>query len=672
MVLALLRSGEGIPVLRSAATELAAQGQAALMELPPLSPGGVATLIASVRGGRVDEDDAAKIYAETGGNPWFVEAVAQGRGALTVARDRMLLRLDRLERTVPGACALLATLAPTTRSLPHPVVSAMWGSDSDELRRILSGLREGGVLDENEHGWGFRHDLLRRSVLEGMIGADRRDAHRLFAEVLERTEPHAAELAMHFALADDRRAARWALQAAQEYEATDAHIASLSQIQRALEYATEPEARREAMLMAATGTWLIGRFAEARRRAEEALSLPGGSPEARSTLHRRAAEAARLSGDPAAARTHLDQAEALLAGRPPSEQMARVAVARVIEAVIEIEPEQVIPRIERALAIARELSDDATGKRLERETSFYGALWTVVSGSPSGADRVEELVRAAEADAQVDWRLLAEMLLNAYAVAVAGLGHGLAESIRRRLDGVLQRHQLPWEHRINPYRALDLVQRGRFDEAVPLLADAWIPPAGTAERAAWLCAKVVHQARAGTLERARALLGTAGEEEDDQQWAMLAAASLDVMIASRDVMQAGAAAQTYARADRHQHARLAGIAAVVVALCGGDPSPSPAWLAQDSPTWVFWRWAAGIRAGDQGVLREVAQTLEGMACPYEAALARVEAADLAEAYRKLTELGATTVRAQVAARMRESAQRVPREQGTAKSRRALA
>src|SRR5204863_432256 len=112
-----------------------------------------------------------------------------------------------------------------------------------------------GVLQE-DGGWGFRHELLRRSVLSGMIEADRRDAHRAFAEALERAEPRAAELAMHFGLAGDPRAAYWATQAARQYSAADAHVEALAELERALESLNEPEERRRAMRSAAAETWL--------------------------------------------------------------------------------------------------------------------------------------------------------------------------------------------------------------------------------------------------------------------------------------------------------------------------------------------------------------------------------------------------------------------------------
>src|SRR5215213_7774664 len=78
-----------------------------------------------VRGDGLADRELDLIYADSGGNPWFAQALAEGSGAVGVARDRMRLRLDRVEAATPGANAVLAALAPATRPLPHAVVASL-------------------------------------------------------------------------------------------------------------------------------------------------------------------------------------------------------------------------------------------------------------------------------------------------------------------------------------------------------------------------------------------------------------------------------------------------------------------------------------------------------------------------------------------------------------------
>jgi len=70
--------------------------------------------------------------------------------------------------------------------------------------------------------------------------------------------------------------------------------------------------------------------------------------------------------------------------------------------------------------------------------------------------------------------------------------------------------------------------------------------------------------------------------------------------------------------------------------------------------------AAAVVPGHAATLRAVATRLQAIACPYEAALALADAGDLDPAYRMLRAYGATTARAQVAARMRTAGRPIPR------------
>jgi DNA-binding NarL/FixJ family response regulator len=208
LILAGVRPGEGPPALGLALTELVAQGQAGRLDLAPLSREAVGALVATLRGTVPADDELTAIHRDSGGNPWFVAALARGVGAVSAARDRLLLRLERLEEALPGVCSVLASLAPAGEPLPHAVVSRRFGGDSAALRRMMRALRDHGMLHETEDGgWQFRHELLRRALLEELLEVDRRDAHRALAEALEGEDGRAAMIAMHYAAAADPEAA---------------------------------------------------------------------------------------------------------------------------------------------------------------------------------------------------------------------------------------------------------------------------------------------------------------------------------------------------------------------------------------------------------------------------------------------------------------------------------
>ena len=185
LVIAAFRPGEGTALLSEATVELVAQAQARRLDLAPLTLDGVSALLAEVRGGPPTEAEAATTLADSGGNPWLVEALAGGSAAMSAAHDRIQIRLGRLEHDIPGAFSVVAALAAATRAVSYEAVANLCGGDSPALRRVLRLLRDAGVFEEVDGAFRFRQELMRRSVLESMISADRRDAHRALAEVLE-------------------------------------------------------------------------------------------------------------------------------------------------------------------------------------------------------------------------------------------------------------------------------------------------------------------------------------------------------------------------------------------------------------------------------------------------------------------------------------------------------
>ncbi len=656
LVLGAMRPGEGSDALRLAAAELTGQEQARRLDLAPLSAAAVGSLATELRGVPLEEAELAQLFAESGGNPWFVRALALGAGAVAATRDRILLRLDRLDAAIPGARELLAACAPAGAPLPHAAIAALAGGDTPELRRRLRALRDAGVLYERDGAWRFRHELLRRSVFEALLEADRRDAHRRLAEALE-DRASAAVVAMHYAAAGDGRAAGWALQAAREASAYDAHGEALAQIERALAFPLEPEQRRTALRAAARLTWSLGRFAESGRFAEQAIAIPGGEPETISWLHLRAGESWRLHGDALAASAHLEAAERVLEGRPVSQQKLRVAVSLVQQAALRGWPERARSTAERTIALARELDDRPAAEGYALEARCYLGLSLITAGDPGGFEPILEMLEIATARPETS-RNIVRMSVLAYTAAVRALFHAEAERFRGWMVERMERHRFEWDAEVAPYRLLELVQRGAYAEA-RALAEQMARRAAPGNAVVETALALLH-ARLGSRARAKTALGGDGRPAGFVNRSLRSLARLEGDTWPKTAAGESDAAACYAFADRHNHARLAGVAAVALVRASGRAPSRPAWLVPHSPLAAFWDWAGVLAAGDRAGLRAAAERMRELHCPYEAAIALADAGELQEAYRALRALGAQRAQEGIARRMRAEGLPIPR------------
>lgn len=667
LVIAALRPGEGMPGLLDPLIEIAAQGTARRLDPRPLTEAGVAALAAAVSGGAVGPAEAAELHRDSGGNPWFAETLARGDQAISAVHARLNLRLDQLERVLPGAVLVLEALAPATHPLPYELVARLCGGDSRELRRMLRALRDSSMLRETaDGGWQFSHELMRRAVLDGMLAGGRRAAHLALAEAVETTvRPSAtdrvpvAELAMHYAAAGDARAVAWGLRAAEQARAVDAHGEALAQYQRVLGFELPPEQQRATLESAAEEAWALGRYDHNRALCDAAIAIAGATPETYARLHMLAGRAAYRQGDFAADQAHLTAAERLLAGRALTLQQIDVSLGRVARAALAIDP----VRLEAAAELTvRQI--EALGLPAETRTSAalvtrYRAVSRIESGDPAGFARVEEVVRTVEEHRLAPGTAVAA-LGGAYSEAVVALFHDQAAALHDRLVAAIARHEFGWGALVEPYRMLELVQRGAYQQAGAYARAMNAPSTGTLEAAVAGCALVMWETRAGSLDRARAALAAVMPPADFQQRAMRDLARLEVALVTNDPELGELAQQMYAAAILRQDVRAAGMAAVGLAVSGRGAPPLPAWLVEAAPARALWQWADGIARQDASLLREVAGRLERLHCPYEAALASRDAGDLDHAYRSLRALGATTARQQTAEMMRAASRRIPR------------
>lgn len=185
--------------------------------------------------------DPARVFALTGGNPYFVGELVSSADAEHVPQtivDAVTARLHRLDPETQGFLQSLAVV-------PSAVPSA-------ELARLVPGgaerlvaAEEAGLLTVRPEAVQFRHELTRRAVVDG-LSASRRIAlnARVLAVLLElgadpgRIVSHAVEAG------DAGVIAEWAPRAAEDAATSGAHRQAVAHYRAALAHADRLEPRR--------------------------------------------------------------------------------------------------------------------------------------------------------------------------------------------------------------------------------------------------------------------------------------------------------------------------------------------------------------------------------------------------------------------------------------------
>jgi ATP/maltotriose-dependent transcriptional regulator MalT len=319
------------------------------LDLQPFGREEVAQFLGRAGGepGAADVDD---VLRRTGGNPYFVRALAaSGADATSGAlADLLAHRLDALSddaRAVVQCAAIVSDLVPD-RLLRH-----VSGLPDEAFDSAVRDAVADGVLRPDGAGYRFAHDLVRTAVSADLLPGERARLHGRVADALEHGaagQVRAAEVAHHAAEAQDaRRVLAWSVRAGDEAMRVWAPDEALHHFDRALlawpEVDTAAEVAEssegQVALRAARAAGLAGeptRAAELARRAIRLCDEEGdgpGSVQARAALVRlqiaagaagqaigTAEEAVRLAESPdvdavSSALAHVVLARALLGAR---------------------------------------------------------------------------------------------------------------------------------------------------------------------------------------------------------------------------------------------------------------------------------------------------------------------------------------------------------------------
>ncbi|HEU4742359.1 MAG TPA: BTAD domain-containing putative transcriptional regulator [Meiothermus sp.] len=248
------------PLILQSIQQQVLQGQAILIELKPLSETDLLRLVRALSGSSGAIRFTQRLYGATGGNPLFVLETLKAlfeSGALQVGPEGWRTPYDQetedyRELPLPASVREAVTrrlqgLGAASRRLLEAASLAGDGFGLEELEgatalsewESLGALEQAlaaNLLQQQGSAYAFSHDLVRRSIREGM-GAQRRQLlHRKLAQSLERQSGNPARIAEHWEEGGKPQAAiPWRIRAAEAAVRVYAHAEALEQYARALQ-----------------------------------------------------------------------------------------------------------------------------------------------------------------------------------------------------------------------------------------------------------------------------------------------------------------------------------------------------------------------------------------------------------------------------------------------------
>jgi DNA-binding NarL/FixJ family response regulator len=180
MLLAAARPSTRTASLIDSLRHVVPEDRRVFLDLGPLRAEECLELVLRVRPD-LDEAVATDIVAQSGGSPFWVEALARGGGAVDAAQ----LVTARLRGAGLDAADLLAVLAVAGRPVALPDVARLCQWTSERVDHSAAALVTRGVAVQSATGISLAHDLIREAVLADVPIERRREVHRRLADWLE-------------------------------------------------------------------------------------------------------------------------------------------------------------------------------------------------------------------------------------------------------------------------------------------------------------------------------------------------------------------------------------------------------------------------------------------------------------------------------------------------------
>src|SRR4051812_29798638 len=334
-----------------------------VIQLPPLSPGGVRRLVAEA-GMPDDGDFAISCHHATRGTPFLVtQLITALREERVSAADAAASRLGRIGSRSVGRWALarlggagtpsdrLARAVAVLEEGDLPTAAALADLDLDGAAEAADALVASGIL-EPERPLRYAHPIVRSGIYAELSGAERASAHLRAAELLGERDASDGRVTEHL-LGVEPRGEPWIairlVEAARLATKTGAPESAVVYLRRAL--AEPPVVGERAGVLLALG---IAEDAIGDPRALEDLEFAfqaaaPGEPQARAAIV--LANALRRANRSAAAVAAIDRAACN--GDPALEQLLEVAAVGV--GMISVDT---APALRRRLRRVRESADD--------------------------------------------------------------------------------------------------------------------------------------------------------------------------------------------------------------------------------------------------------------------------------------------------------------------------
>ena len=452
-----LRGGDP---LRVALGDLASQRTVRRIDLAPLSVAATARL---AEGSGLA---AAALYELTGGNPFYVSEVVQA-GMSEVppsARDAVLARTARLSgqaREVLDAAALIGTRA------GFPLLESVTGGPPSAADELLAA----GLLTGEGAALKFRHEIARLAVAEAIPAHRRGLIHaRILAALRRSGGDDDTRMAFHAEGAGDGPAVlHYAPAAARRAAELGSHREAAAQYERALRFAADADAATAARLYDAFGheASLVNRWQDAVDARERALALwrQEGDPLREGDTLRWLACALNAASRGSEGHAAAEAAIALLEPLGPGPELASAYASLASLRMVNYQHAEAIELAHRAVAIAGPLGrTDIVSDSLNTEACSLQGI---------GGDWVPAIRRALDVavsgghEAQVG-----RAYVNTYAIYVNEKDFAGGEAYYT--DGVAycDEHDLTsYSIFLRSQRTNMLEKAGRWDEAVAIAGE---------------------------------------------------------------------------------------------------------------------------------------------------------------------------------------------------------